>query len=92
MSKLEKIIRKLLRGFADQNFAFKDLIWLLKRLNFDERIKGSHHIFYKDEIEEIINLQPKKDGKAKPYQVKQVRTIIINYQLLRNINEEPDEE
>ncbi len=50
-------------------------------LGFNCRIKGSHHIFYKDGIDEIINLQP--DGsKAKPYQVKQVRTIIINYKLI----------
>lgn len=44
------------------------------------RIKGSHHIFRMDGVEEKINLQ--KDGsKAKPYQVKQVRNIILKYRL-----------
>jgi hypothetical protein len=49
-------------------------------LGFDERIRGSHHIFTQDGIEEILNLQPKQ-GKAKAYQVKQVRNIIVKYQL-----------
>ena len=51
----------------------------LKDFGFFERIKGDHHIFYKEGIEEIINLQPLKDGKAKAYQVKQVRVIILKY-------------
>lgn len=46
------------------------------------RIKGSHHIFYKEDVEEIINLQP-QNNKAKPYQVKQVREILINYKLIQ---------
>jgi predicted RNA binding protein YcfA (HicA-like mRNA interferase family) len=54
---------------------------LLNDLGFSERIKGDHHIFYKDGIEEIINLQPLRDGKAKAYQVKQVRRIILKYKL-----------
>jgi len=44
------------------------------------RIKGSHHIFSQENIEEIINLQP--DGsKAKAYQVKQIRELMVKYQL-----------
>ena len=38
-------------------------------------------IFYKEDVEEIINLQPLKDGKAKAYQVKQVREIVLKYRL-----------
>ncbi len=49
-------------------------------LGFDERISGSHHIFLMTGIEEIVNLQPKQN-KAKPYQVKQVRNIILKYKL-----------
>lgn len=47
---------------------------------FDERIRGSHHIFSQEGIEEILNLQPKQ-SKAKVYQVKQVRDVILKYQL-----------
>jgi predicted RNA binding protein YcfA (HicA-like mRNA interferase family) len=53
---------------------------LLIYLGFDVRTKGSHHIFRKAGVEEKINLQ--KDGnKAKPYQVKQVRAVILTYKL-----------
>ena len=53
---------------------------MLKRLGFDERIRGSHHIFTQNEIEEILNIQS-KGNKAKPYQVKQVRNLILKYKL-----------
>jgi hypothetical protein len=53
---------------------------LLRRLGFDERIRGSHHIFTREGVEEILNLQP-KGAKAKPYQVKQVRKVILDYKL-----------
>jgi len=52
----------------------------LIRLGFDEKISGSHHIFTKKGVEEILNLQPKQ-GKAKVYQVKQVREMLLKYQL-----------
>jgi hypothetical protein len=53
---------------------------MLYRLGFEERIKGSHHIFTKKGIVEILNLQP-KGAKAKPYQVKQARNVILKYKL-----------
>jgi len=52
----------------------------LKRVGFNERIRGSHHIFVKDGVEEILNLQP-KGNKSKPYQVKQVRNVMLKYRL-----------
>ncbi|MHB8280457.1 MAG: type II toxin-antitoxin system HicA family toxin [Candidatus Humimicrobiaceae bacterium] len=80
MSKLEKTLLKILSGFSDKNISFSEFHSVLKYLGFEERIKGSHHIFFKDGIEEIFNIQPKK-SKAKPYQVKQVRNIILKYRL-----------
>lgn len=83
MSKIEKLIIKILSGNSDKNIDFDELIKLLKFLRFESRIKGSHHIFWKDGIEEILNIQ--SDGsKAKPYQVKQVRNIIIKYKLIKD--------
>ncbi|HDP24149.1 MAG TPA: type II toxin-antitoxin system HicA family toxin [Deltaproteobacteria bacterium] len=80
MSQIEKLIFQILSGTSDANIAFKDLCQLLIHLGFDERTKGSHHIFRKSGIEEKINLQ--KDGnKAKPYQIKQVRAVILTYKL-----------
>jgi predicted RNA binding protein YcfA (HicA-like mRNA interferase family) len=80
MSKIEKILMLLLSGRSDTNFEFAELVNLLERLGFSLRIRGSHHIFFKDDIEEIINLQPDKN-KAKSYQVKQVRNLILKYNL-----------
>jgi hypothetical protein len=65
---------------SDANIPFDVLCALLKRLGFEERINGDHHIFTKNGVEEILNLQP-KDGKGKPYQVKQVRDVILKYHL-----------
>jgi len=80
MSKLEKLYLQLLKGNADGNISFQDLMTLLKRMGFKERVKGSHHIFTKVNIDEILNIQP-KGNKAKPYQVKQIRGIIVKYKL-----------
>lgn len=80
MTQQDKLLLKILRGTSDTNIPFEPLCQLLKTLGFEERIRGSHHIFSKDGIEEILNLQPKQ-GKAKAYQVKQVRTIILKYKL-----------
>lgn len=80
MAKRDKILDTLLRGRSDANIAFTDLCGLLKRLGFAERVRGDHHIFARDDVEEILNLQPKQ-AKAKPYQVKQVRAVIHRYRL-----------
>lgn len=57
MSKFEKVVRKVLSGSSDRNINFNDLCNLLESMGFDNRIKGSHHIYYKEGVEEIINLQ-----------------------------------
>ena len=71
---------KILSGTKDKDIDFDDLCKVLQIYAFKERINGSHHVFYKDGIEEIINLQP-LGSKAKPYQVKQVRKIVLKYKL-----------
>ena len=76
----KKLLEKMLSGVSDASLSFNDIAHLLMRIGFKERLKGDHHIFYKDGIEEIINIQP-KSGKAKPYQVKQIRNIILKYHL-----------
>lgn len=82
MTKYNKLVLRILSGKADKNISFSELINLLTRLEFEERIKGSHHIFFRNGIDEIINLQPGKGGMAKPYQVKQVRNILTKYKLV----------
>lgn len=80
MSRTDKTRERILLGASDTNINFEDLRRLLSALAFTERIKGSHHIFARDGVEEIINIQPKQN-KAKPYQVRQVRNILLKYNL-----------
>lgn len=76
----QKVLETILSGRSDANIDFNDLCGLLRRLGFQERIRGSHHILYRDGIPEMVNLQA-QGSKAKPYQVKQVRNIILKYHL-----------
>lgn len=86
MGKYEKLLKKIRQRQSDKNIAFTDLRQLMLHLGFEERTSGSHHIFRKAGIEEKVNLQ--QDGsKAKAYQVKQVRTVILRYKLGENTNE-----
>lgn len=80
MSKYEKLLSQILRGTSDANVSFNDLCALLRRMNFAERVRGSHHIFSREGVEEILNLQS-KGAHAKAYQVKQVRGVILKYKL-----------
>ena len=80
MGKYEKLISTIMRGTSDKNISFSELCQLLKKFGFGERIKGSHHIFTKEGVDEILNLQPKRSN-ANPYQVKQIRSMIEHYKL-----------
>jgi hypothetical protein len=80
MPKYDNLIKRILSGRSDQNISFNDLCSSLKNLRFEERVKGDHHIFFKVDVEEIINIQP--IGKmAKSYQVKQIRHILLKNKL-----------
>ena len=80
MSRHQKLLEYILLGEGDSNIAFSELRGLLTRLGFDERIRGSNHIFTMKGVEEIVNLQP-LGNKAKDYQVRQIRDIILDYKL-----------
>lgn len=80
MTQHDKIIDRIMSGKSDDNIKFSDLRGVLDRLGFDERIRGDHFIYTRDGVEEIINLQP-AGSKAKAYQVKQLRNLILKYKL-----------
>ncbi|MCC5643761.1 type II toxin-antitoxin system HicA family toxin [Nostoc sp. CHAB 5824] len=82
MSQQDKLLEKILSGTSDTDIPFAQLWQLLYTLGFNERIRGDHRIFIKAEVEEILNLQHKR-GKAKSYQIKQVRAVILKYKLGR---------
>jgi len=80
MGKYDKLLLQILKGTSDANIAFEDLRKLLLKLGFEERKRGSHYIFRKEGVEEKINIQ-RDDSKAKVYQVRQVRAVILKYRL-----------
>jgi hypothetical protein len=80
VAKTDDLLTRILRGRSDAAIPFSELRTLLRRLGFTERVRGSHHIFTKAGVEEILNLQP-RGRHAKPYQVKQVRSVIVKYRL-----------
>lgn len=86
MGKHEKLLLQVLRGTSDANISFDGLRALLHWLAFDERTRGGHHIFTRENVAEILNLQP-KGAQAKAYQVKQVRQVILQYKLAGDPNE-----
>jgi predicted RNA binding protein YcfA (HicA-like mRNA interferase family) len=75
MTKYGKLLAKVLSGRSDSTIDFDDLRKILDRLGFAERIRGGHHVFVRDGVQDMINLQ--REGHiAKPYQVRQVRDVI----------------
>ena len=80
MTAILKILDSVLNADRDNNILFSDLQRVLDYLGFHHRVRGSHFIYWREGIDEIINIQ--SDGsKAKAYQVKQVRSIIHKYEL-----------
>ncbi|HEU0187181.1 MAG TPA: type II toxin-antitoxin system HicA family toxin [Gallionellaceae bacterium] len=80
MGKYDKLLLQILRGLSDANIGFDELCGLLKQLDFEMRVRGSHHVFTRNGVREQINLQ--RDGaKAKPYQMKQMLAVITRYKL-----------
>lgn len=78
MSKYDKLFLQIMSGTQDNGIKFSDLQKVLTLLGFAVRIKGDHFIYFKDGIDEIINIQP-NGNKAKAYQVRQVRNLILKY-------------
>lgn len=81
MTRRERLLARILSGASDRSIRFDELRGILRALGFDERVHGSLHIFTRGGVEEILNLQPREGGLAKPYQVKQVREVIVRDRL-----------
>ena len=80
MSRDDDLRQRILSGRSDANIRFEQLRSFLLRLGFTERVRGGHHIFRREGVRELINLQ--RDGsQARPYQVRQVRQAILRNHL-----------
>lgn len=80
MGKWDKLLELILRGTSDASISFDDLCGLLERLGFERRTRGSHNVFRRPGLAERPNLQ-RSGSHAKPYQVRQVRDIIVRNRL-----------
>jgi|SRR5271157_773149 len=76
----EELRLRILQAKSDANINFDELRRFLLWLGFEERTRGSHHIFRRQGMRELINLQ-REGSKAKVYQVRQVRQVIVRYGL-----------
>jgi predicted RNA binding protein YcfA (HicA-like mRNA interferase family) len=75
----KKILRKILAG--SKNIKFSDMVSLVEGFGFTlSRSDGSHHIFTRSGIPELVNLQKHK-GQAKPYQMRQFLKIVEKHNL-----------
>jgi len=75
MARPETPLRRILEGNSDTGIPFLGLRNLLLRLGFRERVRGSHHMFRRPDVEEMINLQ-RYGHEAKGYQLRQVRRVL----------------
>ena len=76
----KKVLQRVLSGTSDASIGFDDLCQLLLNLGFETRVRGSHHLFRRAGVQDKVNLQ-REGHEAKPYQVKQVRAVILRYGL-----------
>lgn len=80
MARWQRVFRKLISGSLD--IRFDDFILVLEHFGFVlDRVQGSHHVFVHPEIPELLSVQPRKDGKAKPYQLRQFLKLVEEYSL-----------
>ncbi len=65
----------------DYTHRFGDVVAFLGATGWRLRVKGSHHIFTRPGALFLLNLQPEKNGKAKAYQIRQVRQALLRVNL-----------
>jgi len=80
MSKKKKRLAKLMSGDADENFPFDDFVAVIVDAGWQYRRTTGSHIMFTRKEHPIINVQ-KDGGKAKSYQVEQVRELIKKAEL-----------
>jgi predicted RNA binding protein YcfA (HicA-like mRNA interferase family) len=77
----EKTKAALLEASKDHGHRFDDVVHFLQSAGWKLRVKGGHRIFTRSGVPILLNLQPEKDGKAKAYQIRQIRRALIQFNL-----------
>ncbi len=77
--KRRTLLQKIIDG--SKNIRFAEMVNLVKGFGFElSRTDGSHHIFTRPDIPELVNLQDIK-GQAKPYQIRQFLKLVEKHNL-----------
>jgi predicted RNA binding protein YcfA (HicA-like mRNA interferase family) len=77
--KKQKLLEKVLN--SSKNLKFEEFVLLVEEFGFTlSRVRGSHHIYTHQIVEENLNLQNKR-GEAISYQVRQFLKLIEDYSL-----------
>jgi len=77
--KKQKVLQRILNN--PKNVRFLEAKSIVEAFGFKlSRISGSHHIFTRPDVLEIVNLQ-NVNGRAKSYQVKQFLSLVEKYNL-----------
>ena len=77
--------RKLLERMRNnpRDARFSELVSLIEAHGFVlDRIQGSHRVYKHPNVRELLNVQPRNDGKAKPYQVREFLARVGEYGLV----------
>ncbi len=75
-----RLLIRLTRGSV-HNVAFGDMVDMVEGFGFVlSRTSGSNHIFIRDGIPELVNIQ-NVGGQAKPYQIRQFLRLVEKYNL-----------
>jgi predicted RNA binding protein YcfA (HicA-like mRNA interferase family) len=76
----QKVLDRLVGG--SYNIRFEEFQALLEGFGFElERVRGCHHIYAHPSAREQLSAQPRGDGKAKPYQIRQFPKLVEEYNL-----------
>ena len=74
-----KLLKKILGG--SKNIRFSDMVNLVQGFGFKlSRTDGSHHIFVRPDVPELVNLQD-VEGQAKTYQIRQFLKLVERHNL-----------
>jgi hypothetical protein len=77
----DKVRAALLDAAKDYGHRFDDVVRFLGATGWRQRTKGSHRIFTRPGVPVLLNLQPEKNGRAKAYQMRQVRQVLEKHKL-----------
>ena len=77
--KRRKLLQEIIGG--SKNIRFAEMVDLVEGFGFEQlRTDGSHHVFARPDIPELVNLQNVK-GQAKPYQIRQFLKLVEKHNL-----------